>query len=283
VSEPGTRHEATTVGALPELHPAASGKRSRRMIEILAMVSQQESVSLTELCDALGVSAATMRRDLADLDYRRLIRRTHGGAAIIDSRAEIPVALRDTQFLEAKRSIATQTAILIPPERHAVALSGGSTTAQVARALSNHRDLTIITNSLTIATLVTSYPQLKVIMTGGSLRHQSLELVGILAENTFNAVNVGTAILGTDGITAEGGVTTHDETEARTNRAMVMHAQRTIVVADGSKIGTLAMAKVADIDRVYTLVTDERADPDALAAIERAGVTVRVTTISRYR
>jgi DeoR family transcriptional regulator of aga operon len=149
-----------------------------------------------------------------------------------------------------------------------------------SRALSNHRDLTIITNSLTIAGLVTTYPQLKVIMTGGSLRSQSLELVGILAENTFNAINVGTAILGTDGITASGGVTTHDDTEARTNHAMVTHAQRTVVVADGSKIGRLAMAKVTDIDQVDALVTDDTADPDALAEIEQAGVTVHVVSAS---
>lgn len=253
------------------------------MIEILALLSDRESVSLVEFSDALGVSPATVRRDLADLDYQRLLRRTHGGATVIDSRAELPVALRDTQFLDAKRAIAAQAAMLIPPERHAVALSGGSTTAQVARTLSNHRDLTIITNSLTIATLVTSYPQLKVIMTGGSLRPQSLELVGILAENTFNAINVGTAILGTDGVTAAGGVTTHDETEARTNHAMVMHAQRTIVVADGSKIGRLAMARVAEIDQVHALVTDDTADPDALAEIERAGVTVYVVSTTGKR
>jgi DeoR family transcriptional regulator of aga operon len=263
-----------------QLRPAASNKRSRRMIQILDLLSVHESVSLAEFADALGVSAATVRRDLADLDYQRLLRRTHGGATVMDSRAELPVALRDTQFLEAKRLIGRQMALLIPPERHAVALSGGSTTAQVARALSNHRDLTIITNSLTIAGLVTTYPQLKVIMTGDSLRSQSLELVGILAENTFNAINVGTAILGTDGITASGGVTTHDDTEARTNHAMVTHAQRTVVVADGSKIGRLAMAKVTDIDQVDALVTDDTADPDALAEIEQAGVTVHVVSAS---
>ena len=76
-------------------------------------------------------------------------------------------------------------------------------------------------------------------MTGGVVRSNSFEVVGVLAENTFNAINVGTAILGTDGISAAGGATTHDETEARTNNAMVSHAQRVVVVADGSKIGRL--------------------------------------------
>lgn len=269
-----------TMDPVQQLQPATSGKRSRRMIAILELLAERESVSLSELGEALGVSAATLRRDLASLDYQRLLRRTHGGATAVQSRAELPVALRDTQFLEAKRLIAREAARLIPHERYAIALSGGSTTAHVARALSTHRELTIITNSLTIATLVTSYPQLKVMMTGGSLRPQSLELVGVLAENTFNAINVGTAILGADGIDAGGGVTTHDETEARTNLAMVNHAQRTVVVADGSKVGRLAMAKVVDLDNVDALITDDSADPDALARIEQAGVTVHVVPAS---
>ena len=113
-------------------------------------------------------------------------------------------------------------------------------------------------------------------MTGGLLRAQSLELVGVLAENTFNAINVGTAILGTDGISADGGVTTHDETEARTNNAMVTHAQRTVVVADGSKIGRLALARVTEISNVHTLITDVSADADELDRIRAAGVTVLV-------
>ena len=170
-----------TIDPALNVRHAASGKRSRRMLAILDLLTEREEVSLAEFSRALGVSPATVRKDLAELDYQRLLRRTHGGATVITARTELPVALRDTQFLDAKRMIAREMARLIPPERHAVALSGGSTTAQVVRALSNHRDLTIITNSLTIATLVTSYPRLKVIMTGGSLRPQSLELVGVLA------------------------------------------------------------------------------------------------------
>jgi DeoR family transcriptional regulator of aga operon len=262
------------------LRQAASGKRSRRMLEIVSLVSERGSVTLTELSDSLAVSPATIRRDLADLEYQRLIVRTHGGATGIDSFAELPVTLRDSQFQEAKRAIAAEAARLVPTERHAVALSGGSTAATVARALSNHRDLTIVTNSLTIAALVTTFPRMKVIMTGGYLRSQSLELVGVLAENAFNAINVETAILGTDGITAGGGVTTHDETEARTNNAMVQHAQRTIVVADGSKIGRITLAKVADITQVDLLITDSTADHAELDRIRARGIEVRVMDVA---
>ena len=240
------------------------------------MRSPFQSVALSDLSRTLAISPATARRDLADLADQRLIIRTHGGARLIDSRSELPFSLRDTRFQEAKRAIAGAVAQIIPRQRYAVALSGGSTAASVARALSSHNELTIVTNSLTIAQLVTTYPNLKVIMTGGILRAESLELVGVLAENTFNAINLGTAILGTDGITAAGGVTTHDETEARTSHAMVTHAQRVIVVADGSKIGRLALAQVATIEQVDMLVTDATSDPTALSELRAAGVEVLV-------
>ena len=246
------------------------------MVAILDKLAEHGSVGLTDLVEDLGVSPATLRRDLADLADRRLLLRTHGGATSIESHGELPVPLRDARFHEAKLAIAREVASLIPRERRAIALSGGSTTAAVARALSTHPQLTIVTNSLPIAELVTSYPQMQVIMTGGLIRHQSLELVGVLAEHTFQAINVATAILGTDGITAAGGVTTHDETEARTNLAMVTHAQRTIVVTDGSKIGRLAMAKVADIGQIHMLVTDDSCDLEERRAIEQAGVDVRL-------
>ena len=254
---------------------AASSKRSDRMVAVLDLLSERGDLSLQELSDQLRVSAATVRRDLTDLEAQRLLVRTHGGARLLDTRSELPIGLKDSRNRSAKHAIAVRAAALIPSGRYAVALSGGTTTAEVSKALADRNDLTIVTNSLTTALEIASRPNLKVIMTGGVLRSHSFELIGALAENTFNAINVGTAILGTDGITADG-ATTHDETEARTNRAMVTHAQRTMVVADGTKIGRLTLARVASLSEIDDLVTDESADPGELALIEAAGVRVHV-------
>jgi DeoR family transcriptional regulator, aga operon transcriptional repressor len=253
---------------------ATSGRRSRRMTQILDLIAERGSVSLLELSETLGISAATARRDLTDLADQRLILRTHGGASAIDQGRELPVALRDTRFQPAKRAIAKAMVERLPAQRHVIALSGGTTTASVARALAHHRDISVVTNSLTIANLLSEFPGVSVVMTGGFLRPKSLELVGALAEGTFSAVNVGTAILGADGITASTGVSTHDETEARTNRAMVAKAQRTVIVADGSKIGNVALAQIASIDQVAMLITDRSADEAELAAIAEAGVEI---------
>jgi DeoR family transcriptional regulator of aga operon len=267
-----------------ETHPqAVSSKRSNRMRAVLSLLQEQNHVSLASLAVELGVSAATLRRDLADLDGQGLLVRTHGGARALDSRTEIPVRLRDSQFREAKQRIARRAVEMIPSGPYAVAISGGTTTAEVARALGNRSDLTIVTNSLTIALECAARPHLRVIMTGGVVRMSSFEAVGSLSENAFNAINVGTAILGTDGLSAFGGVTTHDDTEARTNNAMVAKAQRVIVVADGSKVGRVTFAKMADLSQIDDVVTDSNADPEELKRISDAGVNVHVVDLSGQR
>lgn len=258
---------------------AISRKRSERMLAALSMLNERGTVSLTELTQSLDVSAATIRRDLVDMEDQGLLVRTHGGARAYDSRHEVPVRLRDSQFREAKQRIARRAAELLPEGRYSVAISGGTTTAEVAKVLAVRPDLAIVTNSLTTVMEIASRPNLKVIMTGGVVRSSSYEAVGVLAENTFNAINVGTAILGTDGISAQGGATTHDETEARTNHAMVANAQRVMVVADGSKVGRLTLAKVADLSEINVLVTDSTADRAELDRIAAAGVEIHVVEV----
>lgn len=260
----------------PSVPQAISRKRSERMLAALTLLERDGSVSLSELTRELGVSAATVRRDLADMEDQGLLVRTHGGARAYDARAEVPVRLRDSQFREAKQRIARRAAELLPDGPYSVALSGGTTTAEVAKVLAVRPELAIITNALTTVMEIASRPNLKVIMTGGVVRSSSYEAVGVLAENTFNAINVGTAILGTDGISSRGGATTHDEVEARTNHAMVTHAQRVMVVADGSKVGRITLAKVAELSEIDLLVTDDSADRAELDRIAEAGVEIHV-------
>ncbi|RVW00313.1 DeoR/GlpR transcriptional regulator [Rhodococcus xishaensis] len=253
-----------------------SAKRSDRMRAVLSIVHDSDRVSLAALARDLGVSAATLRRDLAALEAQGLLVRTHGGARALDTESELPVRLRDTQFQYAKRGIGRRAAAMVPAGPYAIALSGGTTTAEVARALRGRAELTIVTNALTIAMECATSPQSKVIMAGGLVRSKSFEAVGPMAEGIFHSITVGTVFTGVDGISADGGTTTHDETEARTNNAMVTNARRVVVVADGSKIGQVRFAKMADLDLVDDLITDPSADAVELERIERAGVKIHV-------
>lgn len=257
-------------------HAAPSTKRSGRMVELLARLNSQGEMALAELARILNASEATIRRDVAVLAEQGLLIRTHGGARPTTGLAELPLTLRDGRNRIAKQRIARRVAELVPPGRHAMALTGGTTAAEVLRALEHRHDLTIITNSITIALEAAQQGQSRVLIAGGVLRTSSMELVGSLTESTFKHINVATAIVGTDGISAAGGVTTHDDIEARTNHTMIERAQRVIVVADSSKIGVVTLAKLADLSDVDILITDSNADAEELAKIKRAGVEVQI-------
>lgn len=253
-----------------------SAKRSARMVEILAALSEQGSLQLSELAERLQASPATIRRDVAALADQGLLLRTHGGARSVGPANELPVSLRDSAHRASKQAIAHAAASLIPGGRHAIALTGGTTATEVLRALHHRHDLTIITNSVGLALEAASQGQSRVLIAGGILRPNSLELVGSLAEATFKQINVGTAIVGCDGVSVAGGLTTHDEVEAHTNHTMIERAQRVVAVADGSKLGRVTLARLASLAEIDVLVTDSQADPEELARIRQQGVEVRI-------
>lgn len=253
-----------------------SHKRSERMVELLALLEDRGKLSLSVVAAELGVSEATIRRDVAVLAEQGLLERTHGGARPAQGAQELPVRLRNVRNQQAKARIAAAAAEEIPAGKHAIALTGGTTTTEVVHALRTRDDLTVITNSLVVGQRAAEQGQTRVLIAGGVLRSNSMELVGQLAEATLRLVNIGTAIIGADGVSITGGLTTHDETEARTNHTMIERAQRVIAVADGSKIGGITLAKMADMSDVDLLITDSEASPDELERISEAGVEIIV-------
>lgn len=246
------------------------------MSTILATLTDSGTLQVGTLARDLGVSEATLRRDLALLEEQRLLTRTHGGALAQEVARELPVRYRDGRQSEAKRAIARAAVRGLPSGPHVVGLTGGTTTSEVARRLADRSDLTIVTNALNIAMDLVLRPRVKLVVVGGACRPQSYELVGPWAEEVLAGINIGTAFVGVDGISAAGAVTTHDEIEARTNRAMLARAARVVVVADGTKVGRATLARIAGLDAVDELVTDAAADPAELDALRAAGVTVTV-------
>ena len=248
-------------------------RQSDRFNHIITQLSTQGSVGVGDLVDAMGVSAATIRRDLALLEGQRLLARTHGGAVAHGVLYELPLRYRSADRREQKSRIARAAAARVA-DGAAIGMTGGTTTTEVARALISLQQLTIVTNALNIASELAVRPNLRLVVTGGVARSASYELVGPLAEASLNELNLDMAILGVDGISAEAGLTTHHEVEAHTNLALMDRARRVIVVTDGSKIGQAAFARICGIERVHDLITDTGAPAEALAEIAAAGVAI---------
>jgi DeoR family transcriptional regulator of aga operon len=251
-------------------------RQEERLGLILDRLSKQGSLGVVELSAELGVSTASVRRDLEFLEGQHLLSRTHGGAVANSLAYELPLRYRGGRQKDEKRRIGTVAVSRIHDGAVSVGLTGGTTTTEVARALANHSGLTIVTNALNIASDLAIRPNLKLIVTGGTARSESYELVGPLAEASLEGLHLDFAIVGVDGISAKGGLTTHHDVEAHTNRALIDHARRVIVVADGSKVGRLAFARICPIAEVDELITDSSADPEELEQLREAGITVTI-------
>jgi DeoR family transcriptional regulator, aga operon transcriptional repressor len=245
-----------------------------RFSAILEQLAEDGSATVGELSERLGVSGATIRRDLSQLADQRLLARTHGGAVMQAVSYELPVRYRSERRSEQKQRIAIAAAALVP-DGGVVGITGGTTTTQASRELAAKPKLTVVTNALNIAAELAVRPNLSLAVTGGMARSASFELVGPVAEQTLAGYHLDVALLGVDGIDAEAGCTTHDDTEARTNAALLRQAKRVIVLADSSKLGRVTFATICPLSAVHLLITDDSADPGQLAALRAAGLEIR--------
>jgi DeoR family transcriptional regulator of aga operon len=255
-------------------------RQEDRLGLILQQLNQHSSVGVASLAEQLGVSEASVRRDLQLLESQKLLTRTHGGAVASGVLYELPMRYRGGQHYEAKRAIADAASTLIPAEVTSVGLNGGTTTTEVARALAARPGLRVVTNALNIASELAVRSNIDLVVCGGSARHESYELVGPLAELTLANINIEVAVIGVDGVSPTAGLTTHHEVEAHTNRALVAAAERVIVVADASKISRRGFAKICDLAAVSDIITDSAAAPSDVAELQRRGPRVHVVHAS---
>ena len=246
---------------------------------ILRQLQETGSVSIDDLCTSLSASLATIRRDLDDLESRSLLRRTRGGAVPIGPLFYEPfrhdTSFQDmvSSFADEKRRIARAAADLVQPGE-TIALSGGTTTTEVVRNLKALKGISIITNTVNVAMELSNQKDIEVIVTGGQLRGNWFTLVGPLATSTAAMLFADTMFIGVDGIDAAQGLTCTHPSEAEVLRKLVEHSKRKIVVADHSKLGSVAKWLLCPVSDVNMLITDNGASDEAIAPFEALGIKV---------
>jgi len=249
-------------------------------------LERSESVSVAGLSERFGVSDMTIRRDLDVLSSRNLLRNVHGGAVpvgVVDSKAAVEPHFAQKRSLNQpeKQAIAREASALIEAG-DTVAFSAGTTTWTVAAGLRGDlQDLTFITNSTNIALTLHENGWNQIVLSGGSFRTPSDALVGPYADTTLGNLNADVLFLGVHGIHPKAGLTTPNIAEASTNRCLVEAAQRVVVVADSSKLGVVALARIIPLSGAHFLVTDDGAAEEALEAIRLGGLDVIVAETGR--
>ncbi|SDF86295.1 DeoR/GlpR family DNA-binding transcription regulator [Pseudonocardia oroxyli] len=241
---------------------------------LLTRTREDGRVDVASVAQELDVTPETIRRDLGTLERQGLVRRVHGGAIPAD-RLDFEPALgqRDTLASQEKERIA-KAALAELEGCLTVLLDAGTTTARLAQTLPTDREITVVTNSLSIASILATRPNVIVRLLGGRVRGTTMATVDDWMTDTLATLTVDVAFVGTNGFSPERGLTTPDPAEAAAKRAMIAAARRTVVLADAAKYGTDQFTRFARLDQVDALVTDTDLDDDAAAAIEAAGPRV---------
>ena len=235
-----------------------------RLPEILEIARAEGRVTVEDLAARLGVTAQTIRRDLAELDEAGKLERVHGGAILRSGTVNIGYADRAALNAEEKRAIARACAAEIP-EGASVFLAIGTTTEAVARELRRHAGLMVVTNNLNIANILAEAPACQVIVTGGTLRRSDGGLTGPLTESAIRQFKVDIAVIGCSALDAEGDMLDYDIHEVGVSRTLIAQARRAWLVCDHSKLTRTAPARIDSLSVLDAVFTD-RPFPPSLAA-----------------
>jgi DeoR/GlpR family transcriptional regulator of sugar metabolism len=245
----------------------------QRRQRIRSIVETRRAARLEELSAALGVSQATVRRDLDSLAMEGRLRRVHGGAVALDERpSELHFDVKAVEAADEKGRIAARAIELLSPD-DTVYLDSGSTVLAAARLLRGWDRLTVVTNSLPAAMeLGGRGPRLIVI--GGEFRATSQALVGPLTHHLLDTLHVDRALIGTFAFSLDEGLTTTDPAEAYTKELVLGRAREVILLADSRKVGTRSFVSAGRLEAIDILVTDTGIDERVVRSLERRGVKV---------
>ena len=245
----------------------------KRLEQLRGLLSQNQVIGVRELTARLGVSTATIRRDLDALENLGELRRVYGGAVSTGSRLEEPLFDDKTSIAaEEKRQIA-QAALKLIQSTDTVYLDGGSTVLELARLLRDRSAVTIVTNSLrSAAELAGRGPRL--ILVGGELRRLAQTTVGPLTRFIIRELRVDKAFMGTIGLTLKEGLTTTDPSEAYTKELVMSQARQVILLADSGKVGKVAFARAGQLENVHVFVTDQALDKNFAKELTKKGIKV---------
>jgi DeoR/GlpR family transcriptional regulator of sugar metabolism len=245
-----------------------------RQKQILSLLSQQGRLSVAEIVMQFSISEATARRDLETLAAQGKAQRVHGGViAVEQAPPELPILERESEQADEKARIGRVAASLVR-NNETVFLGSGTTVLEIARNIRNHKNLTVITNSLPVLNILAGSKEITVVSLGGMLRESELSFIGHITEQALVEVRADKVFMGTRGVSLEHGLTNDYLQETLTDRAILKSGREVVIVADHTKVNRVATVLLAPLDQMHTFVTDSKVDKKFVQALKRQTIQV---------
>jgi DeoR/GlpR family transcriptional regulator of sugar metabolism len=247
-----------------------------RQKQILSLLSQQGRLSVAEIVAQFSISEATARRDLETLASQGKGQRVHGGIlAVEQAPPELPILEREREQADEKSRMGRAAARLVR-NNETIFLGSGTTVVEIARNVREHKNLTVITNSLPVLNILAGLKEITVICLGGMLRESELSFIGHITEQALVEVRADKVFMGTRGVSLEHGLTNDYLQETLTDRAILKSGREIVIMADHTKINRVATVLLAPLNSMHTFVTDSAADKKFVQALKKQGISVVV-------
>lgn len=251
-------------------------ERLHRQKRLLETLRDRGRARVSELCDRLEASEATIRRDLDDLEASGLLKRIHGGAVAVEANdLERAVLRRFKQQEYEKRAIARAAAQRVV-DGDTIFLSSGSTTLHMVPHLKAKHGITVVTNSLPVVNGLVNFPECKAVVVGGLVRGSELSLIGHVAVRTLEELRADKVFMGAEAIHPDHGITNSDLDDTMTDRAIVKISPQIIVLADHGKFNRVHASFWGPLEMVQLIITDWETDEAVIRRLSAAGVPVEV-------
>lgn len=246
---------------------------AERRQKTIDLIHQDKTVLVTDLSKMFDVTEETIRRDLEKLEKEGIVSRTYGGAMLNrHTNEDLPYSTRNSINVDMKRDIALKALSLIR-DGDTLMVDPSSTVFEFVKTLNNKSNLTMITNSINILSEFAN-SNLNIISTGGSLRYRSLSLVGPISLETVQKYNVDTAIIGCKGLSLNKGIMDSNEPECELKKMMLKQANKVILLADHTKFDKIAFVKLANLDVIHHVVTDQKPSDQWLERLAKHNIEV---------
>lgn len=245
-----------------------------RQQSIINFLKSKKSATVAELAKKFFIGEATIRRDLEKLEKKGMLKRTYGGAVLLEGLdSEIPLSIREIEQKDAKDAIGHMAAQLVE-DGDIIIMDSSSTVLKMVSHLKVKSKLTVITNGAKTAVDLGELLHIKVYSTGGMLRENSLSYIGELARRCMDSFFVDTLFFSCRAISMDKGLSDISEEEAELRRLMIKSCKKVVLLCDNSKFGSVSFSKICDFDKISCVITDKKPSCQWLEFFRAKGVQI---------
>ncbi|WP_209123957.1 DeoR/GlpR family DNA-binding transcription regulator [Alkalihalobacillus sp. BA299] len=240
---------------------------------ILDYLKKEQRITVKELSQILKVSEATLRNDLSDMEQEGLLKRTHGGAVLLDfDQSKYSFSTREKKNKEEKSYISSKAEKLISSNQ-CILLDASSTALELAKRLKNDpKRLTIVTNGIYTALELRDVPEFTVILIGGVMRTGSSALESTIDAGVLGKINIDIMFTSASGFDFENGLTDFNVYEVELKKEMVKASNRVVALLDHTKFGNSSLVSFASVDEIDTIITDQHLSEENIEKLRKYGI-----------